>query len=138
VGYGKLEMAAWILVAVILAGTGIGVAVHQAWAGAGEANPARVDPQRPNPQPVAQGEKGDIDRLRREIGTLRTELEEARKEIKDLRDALRLGNARPEKEPLYRGKPVSFWLEQGKDGDAAYRKEAVIAIGMLALQNKKL
>src|SRR5262249_41199806 len=141
--YGKMKMLAAILVSVLLLGAGAGVAVRHASAGA-EPDPAEaaVEPAAPVGQP--QGGKGtvaqkaEIDQLRREIAKLRSELDAALREINDLRSALRPAGAPPEKGPLYRGRPVSFWREQAGDGDSAYRKDAITALGILALQHKKL
>jgi RNA polymerase sigma factor (sigma-70 family) len=150
--YSKMKLVAALFLAVALAGTGIGLAVRQACAGAGPDDPAaaQADPALENAQVQQPGgkkkvlkgnegvSKGDVADLQREIVTLRLDLDAALQEIKEMKAVLRLPSVPPEQGPLYRGKPARFWLEQMKDGDPAYRIEAVKALGALAQQQKSL
>src|SRR5439155_25863469 len=52
--------------------------------------------------------------------------------------ALRQVAPPPDHALVYRGKPVRFWLEQFKDADPGYRKEAAKALGVLAHKDKEL
>jgi len=160
--YSKLKTVATVVLALILAGTGIGLGVRQTWAQGGPDGPPALDAgavphQGPDDAALADQEgaakagdaKAQLDRLGREIkqaqaelraevSQLRDELKKAAKEISELKNALRQAAAPLERAPLYRGKPAGFWLEQAKDGDSRYRKEAVMALGALAQRNPEL
>ena len=47
-------------------------------------------------------------------------------------------SAKASTEPLYRGKPAAYWLEQLKDGDPKFRVDAVEALGNIAQKNEEL
>ena len=70
-----------------------------------------------------------------EIEKLRAEIAKLRDEIKGLKDAQQ-GNK--ETGPMYRGRSVRFWIDQLDDADPKFRRDAIHAIGMLALRNKGL
>lgn len=141
----KVKVVAGVVLAAILAGTGVGWAVRQAFAADGTDNAPVVQAEQPlqSPKKKADGErqadtKTEIAALRAEIAQLRAELDSAQKAIKQLKDALGVRTPPREPEPLYRSKPVSFWLEQLNDGDPKYRAEAVTALGSLAKRKKDL
>jgi RNA polymerase sigma factor (sigma-70 family) len=141
--YSKLKLAVVIFLTVSLASAGIGIAARQAWAGVAPDDPQAAEIKPANAQFVQFGGKkgasqAEIADLRREIATLRAELDVARAEINDLKVALRLPVAPPERAPLYRGRPARVWLEQMKDADASFRLEAVKALGALVQQQKSL
>src|SRR5204862_5216406 len=119
--------------------------VRQAWAGqepegpdSAQIQPAPAQAQFQQPGGKKGASKGDVAELRREIATLRAELDAATKEINDLRAALRLPAPPAEQGPLYRGRPARFWLEQLKDTHASFRLEAVKALGDLVQQAKSV
>ncbi len=136
--YAKLKMVAGLFLAFVLCAGGIGLVIRQAWAGDGgedaQAAPLLAHQDAGGPQAEGQADaKKEIAVLRGEIADLRKELAAALKEIKVLKDFLRQTAVPPvEKEPLYRAKPASFWLEQFKDADPAFRLEAVKALRNLA------
>jgi RNA polymerase sigma factor (sigma-70 family) len=66
-----------------------------------------------------------------EIQALRQELKEAKQEIDRLRQTLQQQQAKEKHPKLYRGKPVSYWLERLTDGDPSYRKETVTVLGVI-------
>ncbi|MCI0378111.1 MAG: sigma-70 family RNA polymerase sigma factor, partial [Gemmataceae bacterium] len=119
--YGKLKMAAGLFLAFVLCAAGVGLVIRQAWAGNGAENGLAAPPvARQHANGPQAGNEGDAQKeiavLRAEIADLRKELAAALKEIKILKDFLRQAAVPPpEKEPLYRAKPASFWLEQFKD-----------------------
>ncbi|MBI3408435.1 MAG: sigma-70 family RNA polymerase sigma factor [Planctomycetes bacterium] len=141
----KVKMMTCVFLALILAGTGIGLAVRHAWAGPGsdDAPAARAGAQqqisKADPEAAETGDgKAEIPALRAEIAKLRKELDAAIGEIRTLQAFLAESAAMPGKTPLYQGKPVAFWLEQFKDGDPEYRAKAATALGALAQKNKDL
>lgn len=148
--YSKMKFMASVFLAVVLAGSGVGLAVRQAWAGAGpdeaeapQAAPISVIAQVGGGKKVGAGGKGtassaEVADLRREVETLRRDLETALKEINDLKAGVRNPALPPEQGPFYRGRPAHFWLEQLKDGDPSYRVDAVLALGVLAERQKSL
>jgi hypothetical protein len=132
-----------VLLAVVVGASGIGIVARDLWAAGGreDAKAGQVEP--PAAQALPRGgaqpdPKKEIAVLRQEIAELRGELATALKEIKRLKDALRQAGALPEEEPLYRGKPARFWIEQLKDNDSGFRETAVQALGTLATQNHDL
>src|SRR5262249_28279595 len=82
--------------------------------------------------------KAEINALRTEVAKLRKEVDAALAEIKTLKEFLRESFAAPSEKPMFRGKPVAFWLEQFKDSDPDYRAKAAEALGALAQRNKDL
>jgi hypothetical protein len=81
----KMKMAAGVVLAVVLAGTGVGLVVRETWAGGGEgqAGEAAAKAQKPTPKADAQeGTKAEIEELRKEVAKLRSEMDAALKEIK--------------------------------------------------------
>lgn len=144
--YDKMKVMTGVVLALVLAGTGGGLMLRQAWAATGPDDPQAVRADPPVEIAAAQeagGKKGgaskaEVDELRRQVVTLRLDLEAALQEIKDLKAALRLPTPPPEPGPVYRGRPARFWLEQIKDSDPSYRVESVIALGALAQQQKTL
>ena len=137
----KMKMAAGVVLALVLVGTGVGLVVRQTWAGGGAGQAGKAEPaaegQNANGKADAQdGTRVEIaGTMRKEVAKLRDEL---LKEIKDLRVSLRQDTAPRESGPLYRDKPASFWLHKFKDADPKYRAEAMEALGHLAQRNKEL
>jgi hypothetical protein len=141
----KMKMVVGVVLALAVAGTGIGLVVRQTWAGSGPG-----DGQAGNTEPAAQEQKAnpradpqvrtraEIADLRKEVAALDRKLDAALKEIKSLKVTLGQGTAPQEAEPLFRGKPARFWLEQLKDVDGHFRSQAVYALGVLARKNKTL
>jgi RNA polymerase sigma factor (sigma-70 family) len=87
---------------------------------------------------VPRGQATDQPQRVGEIEALRKELQDAKQEIEQLKQALRLarqvaGQTRPK---LYRGKPISYWVEQLSDGDPSYRKEAVGVLGVISQDDR--
>jgi DNA-directed RNA polymerase specialized sigma24 family protein len=76
----KMKMAAGLLVAVALAGTGVGLLVRQTWAGATGQLPAQV--QKAGPNKDNREKNPEIVELRNEMARLRGELDTALKELK--------------------------------------------------------
>lgn len=141
----KIKMAAAGILALVVAATGVGLAVRNVWAMEGPEAPLAAPNNRPKPNQqqeapaAAQGDAAaEIVKLRTEIAKLRAELDSAIKEIKSLKDFLRQGVGEAEPAPLYKGKTAKFWLEQYQDADPEFRVEAVKALGSLARKNKDL
>jgi hypothetical protein len=140
----KLTIWAAVVLFLAVSGTGLGLLARQAWAGTGpdvaagvQDDPPVAKPKADGPVP-APGSKTDVAALRAEVVKLRAELDAAVKEIRQLKEALRQPRASANQRAVYRGKPLSFWLDQTKDADAKYRAEAVEAIGALAQSNNDL
>jgi hypothetical protein len=124
-----------VFLALVVVGAGVGLVVRETWAGGGETQvagkPAAAS-QKANPQAdTREGTKAEVESLRKEVVKLR-------EEISRLRDELRPGISSFAKEPLYSGKPLTFWLDQYKDAEPAFRAQAVVALGHLARNNKQL
>jgi RNA polymerase sigma factor (sigma-70 family) len=90
----KMKMVAGVVLALVLAGTGIGLIVRQTWAGGG-------DGQAGTKETVAQSQtlkvQGDgHEGTRAEIADLRKEVAKLREEIKRLSDVLAVGGAKKE------------------------------------------
>jgi RNA polymerase sigma factor (sigma-70 family) len=137
----KVKLIASAFVALVLAGTGIGVVARNALAGSAPEDPGvvQVDLQdRQEPRIDAKADRADVEKLTREIVKLRQDLEAALKEIKSLMDGQAFAKPAAELGPFYRGKPVEFWLRQAKDGDPKYRDEAITALGALAPEQKSI
>jgi hypothetical protein len=85
------------------------------------------------------GSPADIAKLRDEVARLRSELDAALKDIRDLKEAL-AGKlpVRPDEGPLFQGRSAARWLEQYKDADPKFRAEAVHALGFIAPKKKEL
>jgi RNA polymerase sigma factor (sigma-70 family) len=134
----KMKMVVGVVVGLVLTGAGVGLVVRQTWADNGQGNlrQAHNDPQPKNAW--AEPNVNAQDDSKTEIADLRKEIAGLRKEIKSLQDALRQSAASPESTPRYRGKPLSYWMDQSKDADPKYRREAVEALGMIARINKLL
>jgi hypothetical protein len=83
----KMKMAAGVVLAVVLAGTGVGLVVRETRAGGGEGQvgePA-ARAQKPTPKPDAQeGTKAEIAELRKDMANLRDDLDSALKLIRKL------------------------------------------------------
>ena len=102
----KMKMAAGVVLAVMLAGTGIGFVARQTWAGG--------DEQVQREQPAPQGAKNDAKRATQEdskgeIAQLRKEIARLREEVK-LLAARQQGSAAQDSGASYRGKSTAFWL----------------------------
>lgn len=123
----KLKIIAGVLVLVVTLGVG-GFLVKNALAGDGNQDGPKVEKKA---EPPAK-QDAEIAKLRAEIGDLRDKLDEAVKELKSLREAMKAEKA------TYRGKPASFWLAQLEEADPKFRAEAVDALGALATKNPKL
>ena len=135
--FNKMKMAAGVVLAMVLAGTGVGFVARHTWAGAG---PGIAQAERS--QPATQNAKGDAkagdqDDSKAQIADLRKEIARLREEIK-LLAALQQGKAPPESGPAYRGKSTAFWLNQFKDADPKFRAEAAGALAVLAEKNTAL
>jgi RNA polymerase sigma factor (sigma-70 family) len=85
----------------------------------------------------AKGSKAETE-LQTEVEKLRLELDAALLVIQKMKDALGQGAVPQDQGPLYRGRPVRFWMNQLKDADSQFRVEAVEALGSLARQDKEL
>jgi HEAT repeat protein len=83
---------------------------------------------------AAARQSGDEQKPAAEVQALRAELQEAKQEIKQLKEALRLAkqSSHQAQPRLYRGRPISYWIEQLSDGDPSYRKEAVTVLGVIS------
>jgi RNA polymerase sigma factor (sigma-70 family) len=127
--YSKVKMAVVMLLAVALTGSGVGWAMHHAVAGGQGVLVQKAE--------AAGDAKTEIAALKAEIAKLRAELAEAMKEIKNAQGP-RLGIGVRQPEPLYAGKPLSFYLEQFKDRDPGYRAKAIPIIANFAEENKEL
>jgi RNA polymerase sigma factor (sigma-70 family) len=134
----KLKMTAGVILAVVLAGAGVGLVARQTWASGG---PDKVEAGR-NDAPAQKGKvkpKAEAaDDSTAEVAKLRAEIAELRKEIKSLTEAVRQGTAAPQEGLTYQGKPTAFWLAKLKDADPNYRIEAVTALAFLARQDERL
>ncbi|MBI2805278.1 MAG: HEAT repeat domain-containing protein [Planctomycetes bacterium] len=78
--------------------------------------------------------KGTTQHNKDELAKLRAEVAKLREEINLLTIQVRGKSGGP----TYRGKPVTFWLEQLKDADYRFRIEAIQALGAMAQRNKTL
>jgi RNA polymerase sigma factor (sigma-70 family) len=134
----KLKMMSAVILAVVLAGAGIGLVARQTWASGGS---DKIEVGR-NDAPAQKGKaepKADAaDDSKAEIAKLRAEIAELRKEIKSLSDVLRRGATAPTSGLTYQGKPTSYWLTKFKDADPDFRIDAVVALGFLAEFDQEL
>jgi hypothetical protein len=81
----KMKMASGVVLAVVVAGTGIGLVVRETWAGGGEGQVAEEPAARAqNAAPKAdaqEGTKAEIEGLRKEVDALNRKLDAALKDI---------------------------------------------------------
>jgi hypothetical protein len=78
-------MAAGVVLAVVLAGTGVGLLVRETWAGGGEGGQTAARTQKAAPKADAQeGTKAEIEGLKKQVADLRVQLKAALKEIQRL------------------------------------------------------
>ncbi len=137
-GTAKTKIIACLLLALALIGGGVGIAVHRLSA---QEAPGQEAIQRASPRegdgaatPVLQ--VGTEQGQRAEIDALRRDLQKALRELEDLRRSLRTAPVPPPVK-LFRGKPIAFWIEQVQDYDPNYRAEAVKVLGIIASQDEK-
>jgi hypothetical protein len=84
----KMKMAAGVVLAVVLAGTGVGLVVRETWAGGGEAQAAdevAARAQKATPKAEAQeGTKAEIEKLKKQVADLFSQVNAALREIQRL------------------------------------------------------
>jgi RNA polymerase sigma factor (sigma-70 family) len=143
--YAKMKLVGVVLLAVVLAGAGIGLIARQVWASAGPDNAqveqAEPPPRNPmaDPKPGAQGDpKAEISALRADIAKLRLELDTAVKEIKTVKNTIQKNASSQGSFATYKGKTVRYWLDQFNDADPDFRGEGLVALGALAKKNREL
>jgi RNA polymerase sigma factor (sigma-70 family) len=139
--FNKLKMVAGVLLAVVVAGTGVGLVLLQTWAEAAQAEQGQET--RKQAQVAAQKSSGqsalaEVAELRKQVDLLDRKLDAALKEIKRLNEVLAPTKIPSEGEPIFRGKPLAYWLNQHRDGDPKIRAEAVLALGYFARRHKQL
>ena len=130
--YSKVKIAFVVLLAVIVTSSGVGWAMHHALAG-GDGQGKQVE-QMPKVEPPGDAKADNAALLGAEVAKLRADLDAALTKIKSLED----GRQGTPAGHLYRGKPLQFWLDQMKDGDPAFRGEAVHVIGVYAQKDEGL
>jgi RNA polymerase sigma factor (sigma-70 family) len=125
----KVTLVAWVLLTVGVLGAGAGVLSRQGR----NAVPAAA-------RPAAQAED---DRLRKEVEQLRkqnAELKRLLMEVRDKVNALETGRAipKPPREVVFKGKPVTYWLEQLRDRDPDTRREALGPLGAIGTADARV
>jgi RNA polymerase sigma factor (sigma-70 family) len=135
----KLKISAALVLALGALGAGAGVMGYRMLPAVEANGPTNGKPGgevAADDQPKPDTPKQDIDRLRRENEELRRELRAIRDKLNELNPELAPKEER--QQVTFQGKPVDYWLKMLKDRDPEFRKKAIMALGAIGVDDKRV